>query len=100
MPRYQIYRMKEGTREQFRWQPHTAGTTVLKPKDFEKEAVVEATSEYAAWQMRRESEAPLRVGDLLEIDEGRLRICKYVGFEDAVWYVPEAAKTPSAGAGN
>ncbi len=98
MPQYQIYRMKDGTREQFRWQPHTAGTTVLKPKDFEKETVVEATSEYAAWQRSREADAPLRIGDLLEIDGGPLRICKYIGFEDAVWFVPETAKTPGAGA--
>jgi hypothetical protein len=29
------------------------------------------------------------VGDLLESDDGRLRICKYVGFEPADWALPE-----------
>ena len=35
------------------------------------------------------SEQPLRVGDLLETEDGQLRICKYVGFEPAQWVVPE-----------
>jgi hypothetical protein len=30
------------------------------------------------------------VGDLLEPGEGQLRICKYVGFEEASWFIPEA----------
>ena len=31
----------------------------------------------------------LQVGDLLEGEDGRLRICKYVGFEPAQWVLPE-----------
>ena len=34
------------------------------------------------------------VGDLLEGEDGQLRICKYVGFELAQWVVPEL-KQPS-----
>jgi hypothetical protein len=37
----------------------------------------------------RESGEPLAVGDLLEAEDGQLRICKYVGFEPAQWVVPE-----------
>jgi hypothetical protein len=29
------------------------------------------------------------VGDLLETEDGRLSICKYVGFEPAEWVLPE-----------
>ena len=34
------------------------------------------------------------VGDLIEVPGGELRILKYIGFEEARWYVPEPA--PSA----
>ena len=37
----------------------------------------------------RDSEEPLAVGDLLETEDGQLRICKYVGFEPAQWVLPE-----------
>jgi hypothetical protein len=37
----------------------------------------------------RESGDPLGVGDLLETEDGHLRICKYVGFEPAQWIVVE-----------
>jgi hypothetical protein len=37
----------------------------------------------------RESEEALGVGDLLEGEDGQLRICKYVGFEPAQWVLPE-----------
>jgi hypothetical protein len=29
------------------------------------------------------------VGDILETEDGQLRICKYVGFEPAQWVLPE-----------
>ena len=41
--------------------------------------------------MLRESDKPLGVGDLLESEDGQLRICKYVGFEPAQWMQPEPA---------
>ncbi len=89
MPRYQIHRLKENHRQQFRWQPHTAGLSVVKPKDYESSGLVEAASEYAAWIQLRASGEPLAVGDLLEIEPGVLRIHKYIGFEEARWLLPE-----------
>lgn len=99
MPSYQIHRLKESHRQQFRSAPHTSGVTIVKPKDYEKAQVVEAASPYAAWLSMRETEQALQVGDLLEIEGGELRIFKYVGFEEARWYVPEpepAAAGPDA----
>jgi hypothetical protein len=81
--------MKENPRQQFRWAPHVSGVASVKPKDYEASNEVDAENEYAAWAILRESETPLMVGDLLEFGEGQLRICKYVGFEEARWFVPE-----------
>jgi hypothetical protein len=50
---------------------------------------VEALHEYDAWRILREAGSPLAVGDLLEFEDGQLRICKYVGFEPAQWVLPE-----------
>jgi hypothetical protein len=88
MPLYRIYRMKDSPRQQFRWAPHLSGCASLKPKDYEPRGTVQARHEYDAWQLLRESE-PLGVGDLLETEDGQLRICKYVGFEPAQWVLPE-----------
>ncbi|MCS7314859.1 MAG: hypothetical protein RMI94_03165 [Bryobacterales bacterium] len=85
MPRYRIHRLRDVQQEQFRWAPHTSGTAVVRPKDYREEGRVEAASPYAAWFLLRERGTPLRVGDLLESDEGELLICKYVGFEAARW---------------
>ena len=81
--------MKDAPRQQFRWAPHLSGCVSLKPKDYEVRGEVEATSEYAAWQLLRDSQDPIAVGDLLEAEDGQLRICKYVGFEPAQWLLPE-----------
>jgi hypothetical protein len=62
----------------------------VKPKDYEAAEEVTAENEYAAWANLRNAEKPLGVGDLLESAGGQLRICKYVGFEEARWVVPEA----------
>jgi len=100
MPNYRVYRMKDSPRQQFRWAPHLSGCASLKPKDYEPRGQVEARHEYDAWQLLRESEEPLAVGDLLETEDGQLRICKYVGFEPAQWVLPEpkhhAEPVPSA----
>jgi hypothetical protein len=93
MPAYQIHRLKEGQRQQFRWAPHTSGVTIAKPKEYEAASTVEADSPYAAWIALRESEQALLVGDILEAPGGELRIYKYVGFEEARWLVPESAPT-------
>lgn len=95
--------MKDAAREHFRWAPHVSGAAIVKAKDYEPAGEVEAESEYAAWASLRQSERPLEVGDILEIlisgdsPSGALRICKYVGFEEARWFVVEApAPAPSA----
>jgi hypothetical protein len=89
--------MKDAARQQFRWAPHVSGAANIKPKDFEPSIEVEAENEYAAWAMLRESESALAVGDVLENAGGQLRICKYVGFEDARWFIPTPAPDPVPG---
>ncbi len=91
MPAYQIHRLKESQRQQFRWAPHTSGVTIVKPKDYEKGSVAEGASPYAVWLNLRETDQALEVGDLLEVEGDVLRILKYIGFEEARWYVPEPA---------
>ena len=88
--------MKDAPRQQFRWAPHTSGLTVAKPKDYEPGITVEAITPYAAWTNLRGSDTPLEIGDILE-SEGELRILKYLGFEEARWYVPEPAPPVAAG---
>jgi hypothetical protein len=99
MPLFRIHRMKDSPRQQFRWAPHVSGCASLKPKDYEPHGEVEALHEYEAWKILREAGDPLSVGDLLETEDGRLRVCKYVGFEPAEWVQPEpkqpAAPSPS-----
>jgi len=119
MPAYRIHRLKDAQRQQFRWAPHTPGVTIVKLKDYEPGQVIEAASPYALWLALRESENPIAVGDLIEVvgqipggvggaevprgqapnaelrgtalPGGELRILKYIGFEEARWYVPEPA---------
>jgi hypothetical protein len=90
MPNYRIYRMKEAPRQHFRSAPHVSGAADVKRKDYEEGGQIEADNEYAAWENLRASEKPLQIGDLLEIDTGELRICKYIGFEQAAWVMPVA----------
>jgi hypothetical protein len=98
MPEYRIYRMKESVRQQFRWAPHTIGITVAKPRDYELISTIEAPGVYAVWMTLKDTEAPLQVGDILEMDTGELRIYKYVGFEEAQWQVPDVKPAVPAGA--
>ena len=93
MPLYRIFRMKDSPRQQFRWAPHVCGAATAKPKDYEQRGEVEASNEYDAWRLLRESGDPLLVGDLLETEGGQLSICKYVGFEPAQWVLPELKST-------
>src|SRR5258707_14359488 len=90
MPAYQIHRLKESHRQQFRWAPHTSGVTIAKPKDYEKGALTEGASPYAVWLALRDTDEPLQVGDLLELESGDLCIYKNIGFEEARWVVPES----------
>ncbi len=96
MPAYQVHRLKETLRAAFRTAPHTSGVTVLKPKDYERADTVEAATPYAAWLARRESAGALVVGDALEAADGALCVYKFIGFEEARWYVPESAAPASA----
>ena len=86
--------MKDNPRQQFRWAPHVSGVANVKQKDYQPTGEVEAENEYAAWALLRDSEAPLLVGDILELPAGQLRICKYVGFEEARWFVQETHVPP------
>ncbi len=61
----------------------------MKPRDYDQRGQIEALHEYDAWRLLREENSPLEVGDLLETENGRLSICKYVGFEPAAWVLPE-----------
>jgi hypothetical protein len=81
--------MKEHVRQSFRSAAHSAGCAQVKPKDYEAAGSVEAPHVYGAWAALRESDRALEVGDLLEDGAGRLRLFKYVGFEEATWLLPE-----------
>ena len=86
--------MKETPGEHFRWSAHTGGVANVKPKDYEAKGEISAGSTYAAWKALSTSSEPLRTGDLLEEvlpdgSPGELHIAKYIGFEKAIWFVPE-----------
>ena len=97
MPSYRIHRLKNHLRQTFRFAPHVSGTAIVKPRDYEPGATVEAASAYAAFFALRQSGSPLEVGDLLET-EGGLRIFKFVGFEEAEWVKPETPPPAETGA--
>ncbi len=89
MALFRVHKMKEHVRQGFRWAPHTSGLALLKPRDYEPAGEVEAAGFYDAWMKLRGTASPLEVGDALESEGGLLRICKYVGFEEARWREPE-----------
>jgi hypothetical protein len=91
--------MRESTRQQFRWAPHTIGITTVKPKDYDLTVTVEANTPYAVWIQLKDSADALQVGDILESESGDLRIYKYVGFEEAQWVVPETKTAPESAPG-
>jgi hypothetical protein len=90
MPSYRIHRLKDHLRQAFRSAPHVSGAAQIKPRDYEPGDTIEASSPYAAFLGMREAGHPLEVGDVLEDERGALRICKFVGFEEAEFVVPEA----------
>jgi hypothetical protein len=89
MPQFRLFRMKEEKRQQFRWAPHTSGSTPVKPRDFEEAGTIEAANVYSLWSSLKDTPEALVVGDVLELPGGELRIFKYVGFEEAKWVMPE-----------
>ena len=95
MPSYRIHRLKDHLHQSFRQAPHVSGSANVKPRDYQSGDSIEATSPYAAFFALKETAAPLAPGDLLESENGVLRIYKFVGFEEARWVVPEA-KSESA----
>ncbi len=94
MPLYRIYRLNEKRRQQFRWAPHASGAADVKPRDYAEDGSVEAATPYAAWHRLKDTDSPLGLGDLLEDPAGKLYICKYVGFDEARWKMPEASAEP------
>jgi hypothetical protein len=91
MPSFRVHRLKDHLRQSFRFAPHLSGTASLKPRDYEmvEDIAVEASSPYAAFFALREAPRPIQVGDVLESEDGSLRIFKFVGIEEAQWVVPE-----------
>ena len=101
MPIYNVYRLRENARQQFRWAPHTIGITIAKRKDYDLINAVESSGVYAVWMALKDSDQALQIGDILEVEGGELRIYKFVGFEEAQWHVPElkpAADLPATSA--
>src|SRR3989442_763637 len=102
MVRYRIYYLKESQRQHFRHAPPAPGPLNLKMKDYEPGGDIEASSPYAVWKHMRAklddgvARRPIGVGDALETDTGTLLVCKYVGFEEAQWWVPEPPPTAVA----
>lgn len=91
---FRIHRMKPHVRQHFRSAPHTSGGATLKPRDYEPAGEAEGASFYDVWFQLRGTERALEVGDVLESAGGETRICKYVGFEEARWALPEAKAEP------
>ena len=94
MPSYRIHRLRDHLRQSFRSAPHVSGVAMVKPRDYIAGENVEAASPYATYFNLRGTDAQLQLGDLLELEDGGLRIFKFVGFEEAKWVVPEASPEP------
>jgi hypothetical protein len=87
MPVFKIHRQRESAKSGFRFAPHTSGAAVVKQKDYELVGEKEAASAYALFNELRGTADALEVGDVVELPEGALKIYKYVGLEDAAWWV-------------
>lgn len=96
MPSYRIHRLRDHLRQAFRSAPHVSGTASIKPRDYTPGDSVEAASPYAAFFALRGGGMPLEVGDLLEAEDGAVRILKFVGFEEARWVLPETPPPPES----
>jgi hypothetical protein len=98
MPSFRIHRLKDHLRQNFRFAPHLSGTASVKPRDYDavEGDVVEASSPYAAFFALREGPESIQIGDILESEDGSLRIFKFVGIEEAQWLVPELQVSASA----
>src|SRR5579884_3260804 len=94
---WRIQRLRESRRQQFRWAPHTSGVSIVKMHDYEEGPTVDAATPYAAWLALRGTSDALQPGDVLTGESGEMRIFKYVGFEEARWFVPEPAAAAESG---
>ncbi len=101
MVSFKIHRLKDNASAQFRWAPHTSGPASVKQRDYEVVGEVDAVGAYGLFNQLRGTPNELRVGDILELPDGSLKIFKFVGLEDATWFVapPKAEIAPEALAG-
>lgn len=91
MANFSIRRLRDAQQEKFRWTPQqTTGTALLlKESDYQDDGEVDADSPYEAWLLLRKQQRELRVGDVLVTEgSGTTHICRYSGFEEAQWFVP------------
>ena len=98
MPSFKIHRLRDSQLQQFRSAPHTSGTSQVRHRDYTEGGQVEAPGVYAAWTALRDSEQALRIGDILEDEKGALRVCKFVGLEEAQWVVVQESLLPDPAA--
>src|ERR1035438_973071 len=116
MPLYRVLYLKDQAAiDRFRALPPPDGPANIKAKDYVPACEIEAPNDYASWRMLQGEGAqerdlrPMGVGDVLEAvaresggglrldGAGKPRVCRYVGFDDAVWFVfePREKKAPS-----
>jgi hypothetical protein len=107
MPLYRVLYLKDQTAmDRFRALPPPNGPANIKAKDYVPACEIEAPNEYAVWRIlqaegaRERDLRPMGVGDVLEAivpdAPGKPRVCRYVGFDDAVWYVFEPREKKTA----
>jgi hypothetical protein len=119
MPLYRVLYLKDqAAMDRFRALPPPNGPANIKAKDYVPACEIEAPNEYAAWRMlqgegaRERDLRPMGVGDVLEAivpdaiipdapgkppdAPGKPRVCRYVGFDDAVWFVFEPREKKAA----
>jgi hypothetical protein len=95
MPTYKVLYLKDQAAiDRFRAQPPPDGVTSIKAKDYEQVATIDAPHEYAVWRMLQGEDSAqqnvprqMGVGDVLEIEGAKPRVCRFSGFDDAAWWV-------------
>ena len=102
MPCFRIYWLGDAHLDAFREKPPRSGPEPVRVKHYVQGADIEAVSPYEAW-LRLQGEVPERtdrafgVGDILQSETGGLEICRYWGFEPAMWIdVEQPESSPEA----
>lgn len=92
MPQYQLYRLIDSRRENYKNAAPEPGQTELRSRHYELAGEVEAGSPYQAWRRLRtvgeepESPAALAVGDVLRnLESDEWLVCNYWGFDPVQW---------------